>query len=368
MRLVFKIGTSLVTTETNKLDTVFLRNIVRQIAALRKKGHQVVIVSSGAVASGRSELKIGKTKKNIPIRQALAAVGQGLLMKAYHDFFEDCGIVVAQALLTNYDFVNRENFLNTRSVFELLLKKGVTPIVNENDVTTVAELKFGDNDMLSAKTAAMVCADCLVILTDVDGLYSADPKNNPDAKLINTVNKIDDSVKALAKGPRTAKSRGGMITKIESAEYVSFCGIPMMIVNGRKKDAVSHVIKTLSGKESFGTLFNATFCKIEINKLWMRPKILKNAFLSIDDGAYRALTQNGKSLLPSGISAVTGKFNRGDVVMIRHADCEIAYGQVNYDSESLDEIKKHHSDEVEGLLGFSFEEEVIHRDHMVVLK
>jgi len=128
------------------------------------------------------------------------------------------------------------------------------------------------------------------------------------------------------------------------------------------------VIKTLSGEESFGTLFSATFCKIEINKLWMRPKILKNAFLSIDDGAYRALTQNGKSLLPSGISAVIGKFNRGDVVMIRHADCEIAYGQVNYDSESLDAIKKHHSDEVEGLLGFSFEEEVIHRDRMVVLK
>lgn len=363
MRLVVKLGTSLLTTETYQLNTDFLRDIISQIAALKKAGNEIVLVSSGAVAAGRSELQFDREKKNIPFRQALAAVGQGLLMKTYHDLFAKHGITVAQALLTNYDFVNRENFLNTKRVFEVMLKNGVIPIVNENDVTTIAELKFGDNDMLSAKTAAMVSADYLIILTDVDGLFAEDPKNNPNAKLIPVVEKIDDSIKKLAGGARSSSSLGGMKTKLEAAEYVTSVGIPMFIANGRRKETLPKI--TLNPR--LGTFFPSKTNRTESQKKWLRPKIQKNAWIEIDSGAVRALTEQGKSLLPSGISKIHGKFLRGDVVMIKGPDSEVAYGQVNYSAEDLDKIKKCRSDEIERILGFSFEEEAIHRDRMVIL-
>lgn len=375
MRLVIKIGTSLLTTEKHQLDVDFLRGIVEQIAALKKSGHEIVLVSSGAVAAGRSELKFDREKKNIPFRQALAAVGQGLLMKTYHDLFAKRGVTVAQALLTNYDFVNRENFLNTKRVFEVMLKQVVIPIVNENDVTTIAELKFGDNDMLSAKTAAMVSADYLIILTDVDGLFAEDPKNNPRAKLIPVVEKIDDSIKKLAGGARSKSSLGGMKTKLEAAEYVTSVGIPMLIANGRR-DGILAVIPAQariyespikSGMTVSATFFPSKINRIESQKKWLRPKIQKQAWIEIDSGAARALTEQGKSLLPSGISKIHGKFLRGDVVMVKGPDGEVGYGQINYSAEDLDKIKKCRSDEIEKILGFSFEEEAIHRDRMVIL-
>ncbi|MBI2453915.1 glutamate 5-kinase [Candidatus Peregrinibacteria bacterium] len=257
MRLVLKIGTSLVTREDHTLDTAFLRDMVRQIAALVRQKHQIIIVTSGAVAAGRSELSIGLEKKSIPFRQALAAVGQGLLMKTYHDFFAKRGMTVAQALLTNYDFSNQENFINTKNVFDLLLQRGIVPIVNENDVTATAELKFGDNDMLSAKTAAMVGADYLIILTDVDGLFSDNPFKNPTAKLIPFVKKIDDKIRRLAKGARSAHSTGGMTTKISAAEYITSSGIPMFIVKGRKKGILNRVLDRIDGCGSCGTFFAA---------------------------------------------------------------------------------------------------------------
>lgn len=362
MRLVIKIGTSLLTNEQHRLNTDFLRDIISQIAALKKAGHEIVLVSSGAVAAGRSELQFDREKKNIPFRQALAAVGQGLLMKTYHDLFAKHNITVAQALLTNYDFVNRENFLNTKRVFEVMLKNSVIPIVNENDVTTIAELKFGDNDMLSAKTAAMVSADYLIILTDVDGLFAEDPKNNPNAKLIPVVEKIDDSIKKLAGGARSRSSLGGMKTKLEAAEYVTSVGIPMFIANGKQKNVLDEILARRSA-----TFFPSKTNRTEGQKKWLRPKIQKNAWIEIDSGAARALLAGGKSLLPSGISKIHGKFLRGDVVMIKDLSGEVAYGQLNYSSEDLDKIKKHRSDEIERILGFSFEEEAIHRDRMVIL-
>lgn len=371
MRLVIKLGTSLLTDEAHQLDRDFLRNIISQIAALKKAGHEIVLVSSGAVAAGRSELTFEREKKNIPFRQALAAIGQGLLMKTYHDFFAEYKITVAQALLTNYDFVNRENFLNTKNVFEVMLKHGVIPIVNENDVTTIAELKFGDNDMLSAKTAAMVSADYLIILTDVDGLFAEDPKENPSAKLIPAVEKIDDSIRRLASGARSKSSLGGMRTKLEAAEYVTSVGIPMFIANGRQEKILSVIASAAKQSRPFaalGTFFPSHANRTESQKKWLRPKIQKNAWIEIDSGANRALTEQGKSLLPSGISKIHGKFQRGDVVIVKGLSGDVAYGQVNYSSEDLDKIKKHRSDEIEQILGFSFEEEAIHRDRMVILK
>lgn len=394
MRFVIKLGTSLLTTEQHQLDVVFLKNIVSQITALKKAGHEIVLVSSGAVAAGRSELKFEREKKNIPFRQALAAVGQGLLMKTYHDFFAKEGFSVAQALLTNYDFTNRENFLNTKNVFEVMLKKSVIPIVNENDVTTIAELKFGDNDMLSAKTAAMVSADYLIVFTDVDGLFREDPKKNPHAELITVVEKIDDSVKKLAGGARSFSSLGGMKTKLEAAEYVTSVGIPMFIANGRRENILGVIASAAkqsgakddrtrssraSGEGSSGLLrpdglamTSATFFPSKVNrtesqKKWLRPKIQRDAWIEVDSGAAKALKELGKSLLPSGILKVHGEFKRGDVIRVIGPKGDVAYGQINYDSADLDKIKKHHSDEIEQILGFSFEEEAIHRDRMVIL-
>lgn len=398
MRFVIKLGTSLLTNERGQLNVDFLRSVISQIAALKKESHEIVLVSSGAVAAGRSELQFEREKKNIPFRQALAAVGQGLLMKTYHDFFAKHGVTVAQALLTNYDFVNRENFLNTKNVFEVMLKQGVIPIVNENDVTTIAELKFGDNDMLSAKTAAMISADYLIILTDVDGLFLEDPKNNPNAKLVRVVERIDEKVRKLAGGARSKSSLGGMVTKLDAAEYVTSVGISMFIANGGREGILEKIAMRViaspasrwastfaapsvnSAKQSRSphslplasddiraTFFPSRVNRTESQKKWLRPKIQKNAWIEIDSGAVRALVEQGKSLLPSGIAKIHGKFQRGDVVTVKGSSGEVAYGQINYSAEDLDKIKKHHSDEIEQILGFSFEEEVIHRDRMVIL-
>lgn len=376
MRFVIKIGTSLLTTPENQLDEVFLRHVITEISALHKRNHEVVIVSSGAVAAGRGEMHFDRAKKNIPYRQALAAIGQGLLMKNYHDLFAKHGVVVAQALLTNYDFVNRENFLNTKNVFEVLLKKKAIPVVNENDVTTIAELKFGDNDMLSAKTAAMVSADYLIILTDVDGLFLEDPKNNPNAQLIPVVKKIDESVKKLAGGARSAKSMGGMVTKLEAAQYVTSVGISMFIASGRCAGVLDELVCHFERLQDIplkpempfrGTFFPSSVNRLASQKKWLKPKIQKNAWIEIDGGAKKALIEMGKSLLPKGVLRVHGDFHRGDVVMVKCEGDEVAYGQVNYAAADIDKIKKHHSDEIEQILGFSFEEELIHRDRMVIL-
>jgi glutamate 5-kinase len=374
MRFVIKIGTSLLATSNHELDVDFLKRLIGDIAAIKKQGHEVILVSSGAVAAGRSEMSVDREKKNIPFRQALAAIGQGILMKTYHDFFAQHRIVVAQALLTNYDFTNRGNFLNTKNVFSLLLEKNVIPIVNENDVTTIAELKFGDNDMLSAKTAAMVSADFLIILTDVEGLFLEDPKNNPHAKLIPVVEKVDASVKKLAGGARSKSSLGGMMTKLEAAEYVTSVGIHMFIAGGRR-EGILKVILSLSQDDGMLRLqhdhFHGTFFPSSVNRLvsqkkWLKPKIQKNAWIEIDAGAQKALREMGKSLLPKGVTSVHGIFHRGDVVMVKCGGQDMGYGQVNYSSEDIDKIKKHHSDEIEQILGFSFEEELIHRDRMVI--
>jgi len=389
MRFVIKVGTSLVTNEDYTLNAGFLRTMASQIARMQGMGHEVVIVSSGAVAAGRSCIKIEHEKKSIPFRQALAAIGQGILMKTYDRFFHKYGINVAQGLLTNYDFANRANFFNTKNVFELLLKKKVIPIVNENDVTTIAEIKFGDNDILSAKTASMISADFLVLLTDVDGLFSADPKENPDAVLLNFVDKIDEKITSVAGGARSGNSRGGMITKVRAAQYSTEEGTHMFIVNGHAKKIIAKVAefcekfaayneevlvaknagstkKIALPKFKYGTFFISNANLVPSHKKWLRPKVMSDAWIEIDCGALKALANSGKSLLPSGITAVHGEFERGDVVFIKCGQESVGYGQVNYGAEEIDKIKKQGTDKIEDILGFCFEEEAIHRDRMVV--
>lgn len=374
MRFVIKIGTSLIADSRHRLDKDFLTGFVKQVAKIKECGHQAVIVSSGAVASGRAKITFKHEKKSIPCKQALAAVGQGVLMKIYNEMFEKYGITVAQALLTNYDFTNRDNFINTKNVLDLLLQQGVVPVINENDVTTIAELKFGDNDMLSAKVAAMVSANCLVILTDVDGLFDSNPTSNPSAKLIRTVEKIDDKVKAYAQGPKSEHSRGGMITKIAAAQYATQEGTNVFIANGKKEGSLSEVVsffekrsKNQTATQPVSTFFAAKTTCVIASKKWLKPQILPNAFLEIDAGALKAICKKGKSLLPSGITKVSGKFDREDVVLVKNNGKEIAYGQVNYSSSDIDKIKGCGSDKIGDALGYSFEEEIMHRDKMVII-
>ncbi len=243
MRFVIKVGTGLLTNEDHQLNVAFLKRFIGDLAAMHADGHEIVIVSSGAVAAGRTSITFNHEDSSIPYRQTLAAVGQVMLMKTYDRYFEKHNVVVAQALLTNYDFVNKENSKNTRNVFELLLKKNVIPIVNENDVTTIAELQFGDNDMLSAKTAALINADFLIIVTSVDGLFTADPRKHPEAKFIPVVERIDAKIKKLAQGAGDKNSRGGMKTKLQAAEYVTEHGTPMFIVNGTNKSILKNIFK-----------------------------------------------------------------------------------------------------------------------------
>lgn len=369
MRYVFKVGTSLLTHETFQLNRDFLAKFVAHVSQIHEAGDEVMVVTSGAVAAGRQKISFSQEKKHIPYRQALAAVGQGILMTTYQELFAKEKISVAQALLTNYDFVNRENFLNTQNVLHELLARRVIPIVNENDVTTIAELKFGDNDMLSAKTAAMISADHLFILTDVDGLFDADPRKNPEAKLISEVLQIDDHIKSLAGGARSKNSMGGMISKISAAQYAHSAGVAISILNGTQEKELKKMVEFCTKKipNPPGTLFKTTVSGKASNKKWMRPKITKNTWIEVDAGAAEALKKLGKSLLPSGICKVMGDFIRGDIVAVRFEDKEIGYGQSNYTSKELDVIKKNRTDKIEQLLGYSFEEEAMHRDRMVVL-
>ena len=297
MRLVIKIGTSLLTNNKCQLDTVFLRGFIEQIADLKHAGHQIVIVTSGAVACGRSEIDFKREKKSIPFRQALAAIGQGILIETYRNFFKKYHIAVAQALLTGLDFTRRENFLNTKNVFELLLEKGVIPIVNENDVTTIEALKFGGNDILSAYVAAMISADYLVIMTDVEGLLDK-------GKVIPVVSKIDDSIRSLAGGAKSRHSIGGMAAKIEAAQYAVSACVSMFIVGGRHKDILKKVVdscKTFPPLNHPGTFFQSSISCIDSQKKWMKPQIKRTNWILVDEGASNALKSRGKSLLPSGI-------------------------------------------------------------------
>ena len=241
MRFVIKIGTSLLNAPDHKLDKKFLQRFVEQVVRVHQAGHDVIIVSSGAVASGRPHLKIDHENSQIPYRQALAAVGQVMLMKSYQELFAAHKVSVAQALLTNLDFVNRQNLINTKNVFALLLKHRIVPIVNENDVTTIAELKFGDNDMLSAKTAGLVAADYLILLSDVDGLYDSDPRKNPKAKFVSVVPKITPTLTRGASGALSQNSRGGMVTKLKAAQYTGALGIPMFIAQGKAPKIIDYI-------------------------------------------------------------------------------------------------------------------------------
>jgi len=365
-RVVAKFGTNLLTGGTGRLDLKTMASLVEQTAQLHKKGHEIIIVSSGAVAAGRQKLGINKDQKGTAFKQVLASVGQNQLMHAYDQLFSWHNITIAQALLTKADLVDRAGYLNARNTLMALIELGVICIVNENDVVATDELgehKFGDNDNLSAMVANLVDADLLALLTDIDGLYTADPQRNPDAKFIPMVEKIDASIERIATGTVSASGVGGMITKIEAAKLATASGVTAIIANGRKPDSL---VQAVSGG-SIGTVFPPCSNKLESKQRWMLSRLASKGKLIIDTGAVKALNQQNRSLLPAGIISIEGKFKRGDVVDIHDSEGNhIGCGISNYDDKDVAIIKGTQSEAIPGLLGHEYGDEVIHRNNMVL--
>ena len=363
-RLVVKVGTNILT-EGESLARKRMANIVAQLARLRNDGRQVLLVSSGAIALGKRELKLDKKAKGIPFKQVLASVGQAGLMQFYRELFRGHGIKVAQALLARSDMTNRLGYLNARNTLLALLELGVVPVVNENDVVAVEELEgttFGDNDSLSAMVANLIDADLLLILSDVGGLYTRDPEREAGAQLISEVKRIDANLERLA-GGSSGEGTGGMRTKLEAAKLATASGVAVVIADGREPGVVLRVV----AGEPLGTFFPPTVSRLESRKRWMLGLPVRGKVV-VDYGAKVALQQQNRSLLPAGVVGVEREFERGDVVAIYDLEGEeLGRGIVNYSSQDMEKIKGHHSDEIPTLLGESFGEEVIHRDNLVLL-
>jgi len=366
-RIVVKLGTNLLTAGSDRLNLETMASLAGQIARLHKEGLAVVVVTSGAIAAGRHRLSITKEQKEVTSKQVLAAVGQSRLMDAYERLFSWHEITIAQTLLTRADLSDRLRYLNARNTLTALLELCVIPIVNENDVVAVEEIQeivFGDNDNLSAMVANLVDADLLMLLTDTAGLYTADPNRDSKAKLIGRVEKIDASIEALAGGSTSGRGTGGMATKIQAAKLATASGVAVVIANGREPD----IIIRLAKGESVGTYFKPVASRLESRKRWLLSQLSKGK-LFVDSGAAGALRKQNKSLLPAGISEVSGEFERGDAVNIFDSATgeKIAYGISNYCSSDIAVIKGAHSDKIPELLEHEYGAEVVHRDNLVVL-
>ena len=363
-RIVVKVGTSTLTHSTGKLKFQRIEKLVRELSDLVNQGRQIILVTSGAVGAGMERLGLKEKPKTIPEKQAAAAVGQGILMHTYAKIFAEYGQVVAQVLLTREDSVNRKRYANSRNALLTLLDMGVIPIVNENDVVAVDELKIGDNDNLSAMVASIVDADVLIILSDVDGVYTANPQTHPDATLISEIDDISPAVEELAGGPGSARGTGGMYTKIQAARIAVTSGVVMVIASGTRDGVVRDV---LAG-EQVGTLFSPKENRLHIRKRWLAFGSRLRGSLTVDTGCANAIVSAGSSLLPAGITAVDGDFDQGCTVSIRTAEGrEIARGMSNYCAAEIRQIAGAKTQDIALILGRKVYDEVVHRDNMVVL-
>ncbi|HEY6873402.1 MAG TPA: glutamate 5-kinase [Geobacteraceae bacterium] len=363
-RVVVKIGSRVLTLENNGLDRDFMKQLAAQIARLKGEGREVIIVSSGAVAAGRNDLGIEGKPRTIPQKQAAAAIGQSRLMRAYEEAFSTFGHTVAQILLTRDDLSDRLRFLNARSTIETLLACGVIPIINENDTVAVDEIKFGDNDNLSALVTNLTEAELLVILTDIDGFFDADPRTNKDARLISLVESITRKVEHAAGGSASTVGTGGMVTKLAAAKKAGKFGVPTLMVNGKSPGIVA---RAMAGEE-VGTLFLAAKESLPSRKHWIAYTLHPKGRLVVDEGACTVLSQHGRSLLPSGVVSVEGEFDRGDCVKVCGPDgAEFARGIVAYSHKEIASVMGRRSSEIEAVLGYKYGDEVIHRDNLVLL-
>jgi glutamate 5-kinase len=364
-RLVVKVGSGLITTRSAGVDPKRIEALAADIAAARRD-QEVVLVTSGAIATGMARLALAERPRTIPEKQAAAAVGQSALMWHYEAAFKRHDVLVGQVLLTAQDIGDRARYLNARNTLRTLLDLGVLPVVNENDTVAVDEIKVGDNDNLSALVASLVDADLLVLLTDVDGLYTADPAVTPDARKLDTVESITDDVVGLVWNRADGVSVGGMATKLEAAQKAAASGIPMVIASGHQDGVLGRV---LAG-ETVGTYFAPRADRLAARKWWIAFAVPPQGRLTVDAGALRALRDEGRSLLPSGVVSVDGDFAAGEVVTVLGPGDgrEVGRGLVNFAADELRRIRGAQTRQIEQRLGYRSADEVIHRDNLVVFQ
>lgn len=364
-RIVVKVGSSTLTHETGKLNYHRIERLAMEIADLANQGKEMVLVSSGAVSAGMGPLGLSARPKTIREKQAVAAVGQGVLMHTYEKMFREYGQTVGQVLLTRMDAQDRKKFMNSRNTLLTMLQMGVIPIINENDVVAIDEFKIGDNDTLSAMVSNFIEADLLIILSDVDGLYTANPQTHPEARIIPVVTEVDKHVYDIAGGAGSSIGTGGMYTKIQAASIATSSGVDMVIASGSEDG----VLRRICQGEDVGTWFTAKDSNLHTKKRWLLSGGKARGSLIVDGGCRNALVEHGSSLLPVGIAAVEGEFHEGDIVNVMYEGLVIAKGIVNYNSESVEAIKRHKTDDITKILGHEgVYEEVIHRDNLVVMQ
>ena len=363
-RCVIKIGSALLTNDGSALNTAGIVTWVEQISALRKNGIEIVLVSSGAVAEGMCRLGLTKRPDTVHDLQAAAAVGQMGLIQSYESAFSKFDLHTAQVLLTHDDLSNRQRYLNARNTVRSLLKLGVIPIINENDTVVTDEIRFGDNDTLAALVANLIEADYLIILTDQNGLFDRNPREHDDAKLIAQASANDDSLAAMAEGGAGTLGRGGMATKVSAAKLASRSGASTLIAAGKEEN----VITRLFSGEALGTLLYAEQTPVAARKQWLAGHLQIQGQLILDNGAVKKLCESGSSLLAVGVRDVQGEFNRGEIVScVDLQGQEIARGLVNYNAQDVIKIKGKASNEIESILGYVDDAELIHRDNLVLV-
>ena len=383
-RVVVKVGTSTLTHKTGNLNLKSMEQLVRQLVDIKNQGREVLLVTSAAVGAGMGRINIKEKPDQISDRQALAAIGQGILMHIYEKLFSEYGVVVAQVLLTKDDLADRQRYLNARTTMRRIMEYGAVPIINENDTVAFDQIKFGDNDTLSAMVAGLVDADLLVLLSDIDGLYTSDPNKDITAELIPIVEDITPEIEALAGGAGSILGSGGMKTKIAAAKMAVSRGIPMVLVNGSSSNCLEFLHSTENDKtkdrhkehyeeqyqkqHSYGTLFLPKHNSMKSRKGWLAFSTRPAGTIIIDEGASKAILDNGKSLLPSGVLRVEGDFQRGEVADIQYNAEAIARGISNYSSSDIEQIMGRHSSEIDSILGIGYEQEIIHKDDLSLLK
>ena len=363
-RIVVKIGSNIIAYGKEGLDTKKISSIAREIAELHNAGYDVVVVSSGAIAAGMKKLGLKGKPKDIKLKQAAAAIGQSSLIWAYERSFGDYGKKVAQVLLTRDDFSDRKKYINAKNTLLTLLSYGIVPIINENDTVATDEIKFGDNDYLASLVAGIIEAERLIVLSDVDGLYTEDPRHSEKAKIIEYVEEITPELELKAGGAGSTIGTGGMYSKILAAKRAVSHGITVHIISGKKDGLLTFL---MAGKHC-GTVFNPKKEKLSSRKGWLAYGSRSKGSLIIDEGAVKALIHGGKSLLPSGIISVEGDFETGDsVYCLDSKGNRIAKGLINYSSPEIEKIKGRKTSEIENILGYKYSDEAIHRDNLVLL-
>ncbi|WP_378953169.1 glutamate 5-kinase [Pelosinus sp. sgz500959] len=363
-RVVVKVGTSTLTHSTGKLNLWRIEKLVRELADLANQGKEMILVTSGAVGAGMDFLGLKERPKTIPEKQAAAAVGQGRLMHTYEKFFSEHGQVVAQVLLTREDSVKRTRYTNCRNTLLTLLKMGVIPIINENDAVAIDELKIGDNDTLSAMVASIVDADVLIILSDIEGVYTDNPQSNPEATLIEEISDITPEIEALAGGAGTLRGTGGMYTKMQAGKIAVNSGVSMVIASGLRDG----VLRDVLAGTNVGTIFLSKENRLQVRKRWLAFGARTQGVITVDKGCEKAVLSGGSSVLSAGITAVEGHFEHGNTISVMTIEGrEIARGIANYSGEEARKIMGAHTNELVKILGSKPYDEVIHRDNMVLL-